>query len=54
MKVLHLTQSRILVTVTSINDNEVKDLKDKDALHLNDVLAGDNNADIEDIGVVHE
>ena len=43
-----------LVTNTAIDDNEVEDLNNKDALHLNDGLADDNNADIEDIGVQHE
>ena len=43
-----------LVTNIAIDNNQVADLNNEDALHLNDGLADDNNADNEDIGVVHK
>ena len=37
-----------------VDNNEINDLNDKDVVHLNDGLAGDNNTDIEDSGVQHK
>lgn len=37
-----------------VDDNEIEDLNNEDAIYLNDGLADDNNADIEDIGVVNK
>ena len=38
----------------NIDDNDMKDLNNEDALHLNNGLADNNNAEIEDIGVINE
>ena len=38
----------------NVGDDEIQDLNDEDALHLNDGLAANNNDNIEDIGVINE
>ena len=36
-----------------VNNNEINDLNNKDAVHLKDGLADDTNIDIEDSGIQH-
>ena len=38
----------------NVDDDEINDLNDEDALHHNDGLADNSNADIENIGVINE